>query len=111
MENDLIFKDIYQPVKFKMINFKGEEFECQTQFRTMEDNIEMEKLTRIEYDEEGNVKIQDGSINEKTLKMMVRMCGQTEEFWRQFSSSAIIDVINKIRELEKEKYKKKADLK
>jgi hypothetical protein len=39
------------------------------------------------------------------------MCGQTEEFWRQFSSSAIIDVINKIREREKEKYKKKADLK
>ena len=52
MENDLIFKDIYEPIKFKMINFKGEEFECQTQFRTMEDNIEMEKLTRIEYDEE-----------------------------------------------------------
>jgi hypothetical protein len=111
MENNLIFEDIYEPIKFQMKNFKGEIFDCQTQFRTMEDNIEMEKLTKIEYDEEGNIKTQDGGINEKTLKMMVRMCGQTEEFWKQFSSEAIINVINKVRELEKEKYKKKADLK
>lgn len=105
----LIFEDIYEPIKFQMKNVKGEIFDCQTQFRSMEDNAEMEELTQIEYDDEGNL-INKG-INQKTLKMMVKMCGQTEEFWKQFSSDAIIQVINKVRELEREKYKKKADLK
>ena len=113
MENDLIFEDIYEPIKFKMVNVKKEEFECQTQFRSIENNIELEELTKIEYDEKGHIKYDENqkSINKKNLRMMTIMCGQSEEFWGQFSNDAIIKVINKIRDLEQEKYKKKADLK
>jgi hypothetical protein len=102
----LIFEDIYEPIKFQMK--KGDDvYDCQTRYRTIQDNIEIEKLGKIKFDDDGNMVDGDITVNEKSLKMMVLMCGQTEEFWGQFSDMAITTVITKIVELERERFKKK----
>ena len=106
MEKNLLFEDIYEPIKFQMKNIKGEIFDCQTQFRTLEDNIALEKLGKMELDENGNIK-NGTSLNEQTIEMMVKLCGQTIEFWKQFSDWAVLQIIQKITELEKDRFKKK----
>jgi hypothetical protein len=103
----LIFEDIYEPIKFQIKNRDGEVFDCQTQPRTIKDNIEIEKLGQIKFDDDGKIIDSDVTVNEKSLKMLVLMCGQTEEFWSQFSDVAVTAVIQKIVELEKERFKKK----
>jgi hypothetical protein len=103
----LIFEDIYEPIKFQMKNKAGEIFDCQTQYRSIKENIEIEKLGKIKFDDNGNIIDSDITVNEKSLKMMVLMCGQTEEFWSQFSDVAITTVITKIVELERDRFKKK----
>ena len=112
MENNLIFEDIYEPIKFQMKNQKGEVFDCQTQFLSVEDNMEIEKMVKLEFDENGNIKGQkDKSVNEKLLELMVKQCGQTQEFWRQFSYNGLTTLMSRLNELEREKYKKKLEKK
>lgn len=137
--SDLIFEDIYEPIKFQMKNKSGEVFDCQTQFRSTADNIEIENLwktenskyntkfralkndfktqliTQEEFDIQ-NEKLEgmkaDGEImNEKTLTIMVKTCGQTIEFWGQFSTDALSAVLQRLMKIEAEKYKKKMDMK
>jgi hypothetical protein len=107
--NDLIFEDIYEPIKFQMKNKQGEIFDCETIFRSTEDNIKLEEISKYEYDEEG--KLKGSGYNKRTLEMAVIYCGMTEDFWKQFSSNAISKMITTLSNKEKEKYKKKQDLK
>jgi hypothetical protein len=105
MGDVMIFEDIYEPIKFQMKNINGELFDCETKFRTTADNILLEKLGKYEYDEKMQL-IGEG-YNERALKMAVIYCGKDEKFWEQFSGNSLNNMILKLAEKEKEKYKKK----
>jgi hypothetical protein len=103
---ELVFKDIYEPTKFQMINIHDEKFDCETIFRTVEDNLKLEELSSFEY-EDG--KLKGEKYNKRALLMAVLYCGKDEAFWKQFSSDALNKMITELSKREKEKYKKKQE--
>lgn len=111
--NSFIIEDIYEPIKFGMKNSKGEIFECQSRFRSTEENIKIEKLMQPaipHYDKDDNL-INEKEVNEtkseRVIKAMILFAGKDFNFWSQFSDNALSQTISKISEMENEKYKKK----
>lgn len=111
--NSFIIEDIYEPINFQMKNKKGEIFDCQTQFRTTEENIKIEKLINPvipRYDKNEKL-LNEAELNEtkseRTTKAMVIFAGKDVKFWRQFSDNAIALTIETINKHEAGKYKKK----
>jgi hypothetical protein len=97
-EEMMLFEDIYEPIKFQMKNNKGEVFNCETQFRSIDVNLQIQKLSK---DPKNQL--------ENAIKMMVLMCGQSPEFWGQFSDEKLLEVTQKVVEAERNKYKKKME--
>jgi hypothetical protein len=108
-----IIEDAYEPIEFGIKNKEGEIFECQTLFRTTEENIKIEKLMRDpipHFDKNDNLINEDEmnkTKNERLIKAIVIMAGKDEVFWKQFSNNALSRVLDYIRDSEEEKYKKK----
>jgi hypothetical protein len=103
MENEiLLFEEIYEPIKFQMKNSKGEIFDCQTQLRTIEDELKLEKI-------ENSIRKEKTALGvyTKLCEMITVIAGKDFNFWKTFSRDAIQATITKIMDMEKEKIKKK----
>lgn len=111
MSDIILFEDIYEPIQFQVKNIKGETFDIETQFRTIEMNIEIEKLSGLKHDKDGKIIDLGITENEKICKLMTLMCGKNDKFWSQFQPETVKAIMEKLYEKEKEKYKKKLEKK
>lgn len=102
-EKKSLFKDVFIPIEIPIENHKGDEFVIKTKFRTVKEDIELEKLSRAV----NNPKNDEKTINEKAIEMLIILCGETFDFWKQFSSKMLTQISKYIFEKELEDTKKK----